>query len=188
MKGAGIDWELVHRRLRANERALEETLTENPERIEAVYRARAARLAKGKARPTPDGAGLPVLVFRLGTERYAIEAKEVAEVLIPERYTPAPGSPPAIAGVINVRGEIKAVVDPGRLVVRPGPVENAGFVLLLRRRGQEIGLKVDRVEEVREIRPDELSISATGKYVTGVASGMLLLLSVDALLAEVYQS
>src|SRR5437868_5424983 len=98
MKIAGIDWDLVRNRLRSSEQALEESLIDSPERIDRAYRQRAVRLAKQQVDQLPCGAGIPVLVFRLGQERYAIDVKEVSEALRLERCTPVPGSPPLFAG------------------------------------------------------------------------------------------
>jgi len=190
-KRTRIDWDLVRSRLRSSERALEEAMTESPERIDAAYRARAVRLAKGRAE-APHAAVLTVMVFRLGQGRYAIEMKDVAEAVRLERCTPVPGSPPVFAGVVNLRGELLAVVDLARLLALPeggdpgNKGNDPGFALLLRRRGQGIGLKVDRIEGLREIGSDELALPSEGKYVTGLAPGTLMLLSVDAVLAEVF--
>jgi purine-binding chemotaxis protein CheW len=187
MKRSPIDWDVVRGRLRLSERALEEAMSESPERIDAVYRQRAARLAKGRSAHAPAGERLKVLVFRLGPERYAIEVAEVAEAIPLERCAPVPGSLPVFAGVINLRGELRAVVDLTRLLKLSGSSNGeAGFVLVLRQRGQAIGFKVDRIEELREIGREELSSLAESKYVTGVAPGMLMLLSVDAVLEDVY--
>ena len=79
------------------------------------------------------------------------------------------------------------MLDLGRLFGLPENVDSApGFVLILRRQGQEIGLKVDRIEELREIRPEEFSSPGQVSYVKGIASGMLMLLSVEAVLAKVF--
>jgi purine-binding chemotaxis protein CheW len=186
MKPAGIDWERVRSRLRASERALEEALSESPERIQAAYRQRAVRLAK-VGEPGQVSAVVPALVFRLARERYAIELEEVSEALPFARCTRAPGSPPHFRGVVNLRGELRAVLDLATLL---GLSENgdrdSGFVLMLRRPGREIGLKVDAIEELREIRPEELSVPAEGNYVKGIASGTVMLLNVDAVLAEAF--
>jgi chemotaxis signal transduction protein len=186
MRQSRIDWELVRSRLRSSERALEAAMSETPERIDAVYRQRAARLAKGRPGHASGGERIKVLVFRLGTERYAIEAGEVAEAIPLERCVPVPGSHAVFAGVINVRGELRAVVDLTRLLALSGSsAGEAAFVILLRQRGQAIGLKADRIEELREIGREELSSAGESKYVTGVAPGMLMLLSVDAVLEDI---
>ncbi len=186
MTRARIDWEAVRERLRASERALNAALSENPERIDAAYRARAARMAEKGANRAVRKPGQAVLVFRLGQERYAIEMQEIAEVLPLGGCTPAPGSPPCFAGVINVRGELRAVLDLARLLaLSGGPPDDTYFVLLLRRRVPEIGLKVGRIDEVREIRPEELPPESAGKYARGVAPGPLVLLNLDAVMARI---
>jgi chemotaxis signal transduction protein len=187
MKRSRIDWYVVRSRLRLSERALEEAMSESPERIDAVYRQRAARLAKGRSQHASAGDRLKVLVFRLGLERYAIELGEVAEAIPLQRCAPVPGSLPIFAGVINLRGELRAVVDLTRLLALSASSNGEpGFVLVLRQRGQAIGFKVDRIEELREIGREELSSLADNKYVTGVAPGMLMLLSIDAVMEDVY--
>lgn len=187
MRHSRIDWELVRRRLRSSERALGEAMSESPERIDAVYRERAARLAKRRSEAASAGDRLQVLVFRLGPDRYAVEAGEVAETIPLERCAPVPGSLPVFAGVINLRGEIRAVVDLTRLLALAGGSNGEhGFVILLRQRGQAIGLKVDGIEQFREVARAELSPVGESKYVTGAAPGMLMLLSVDAVLEDVF--
>jgi len=190
MRRAAIDWDLVRSRLRSSEHALEEALTASPARIDAAFRERTLRLAKRAAEQTKRT--VPAyLVFRLGQERYAIEIREVAEAILPERCTPVPGSPASFAGVINLRGELVAVLDLARVLELPERGERGnregepGFVLLLRRHGQRIGLKVDRIDGLREIAPEEISVASQGRYATGLSAGTILL-SLDAVLAGVF--
>jgi chemotaxis signal transduction protein len=63
---------------------------------------------------------------------------------------------------------------------------DSGFVLMVRRPGREIGLKVDCIDELREIRPEELSVPSQGNYIKGIVSGALMLLNVEAVLAAVF--
>jgi len=187
MTRTGVDWDRVRSRLRSSERALEEALAESPERIAATYRQRARRLAAPQNELRPASAGLPALVFRLGRERYAIALEEVSEALPFVRCARPPRSPPQFRGVINRRGELRAVLDLAALLSIPEDGErDSGFVLMLRRPGREIGLKVDSIEELREIRPEELSVPAQGTYVKGMASGALMMLDVEAVLAAVF--
>jgi purine-binding chemotaxis protein CheW len=186
MKHASVDWKAVGDRLRTSERAVEAALTPNPQRIEEAFRQRAVRLASMEMNRKPLTPGIPAMVFRLGQERYAIEMKELAEVLPFARCVPVPGAPRQFLGVMNVRGELRSVLDLGHLLA-PSNRENreAGFVLMLRRTGKEIGLKVDRIEELREIRPENLTESIPGSFGKGLVSGALMLLSVDAVLEAV---
>jgi purine-binding chemotaxis protein CheW len=187
MKRAAVDWDLARSRLRSSERALEEVLAETPERITAAYRQRARRLASAQGQPVAVSAGLPALVFRLARERYAIELAELSEALAFTRCTRPPGSPPQFRGVMNLRGELRPVLDLAALLaISENGNRDSGFVLMLRRPGRQIGLKVDSIEELRELRPEELSVPVQGGYVKGIASGALMLLDVEAVLAAVF--
>ncbi len=128
-----IDWAEVRERLERSRAALEESLSVSPERLEAVYRERAAALAARQTRAAGP-TGVRVLVFALGAERYALNFGDVTEVLPFAALTPVPGGPPELLGVMNVRGDIRSVVDLGRLLTTPERTDAAaGYVLLLRR-------------------------------------------------------
>jgi len=154
MKTVSVNWEQVRSRLRASEKALDEALRAGPQRIQIAYRQRAVRLANTKTSRTAVSPGLPVIIFRLARERYAIELKDLAEVLPFTRCTPVPGAPPQFLGVINLRGELRGVLDLSQLLALPeSESAKSGFILMLRRSGLGVGLKVDSIEELHEIRP-----------------------------------
>jgi purine-binding chemotaxis protein CheW len=196
---------------------------EGQQRMEAVWRDRAIRLAK---RPVLEEAGQnawPVIVLRIGDERFGIDLKDVAEILPPVRATPVPGAAVVFAGVVNVHGEIRPVIDLRRLLSietpRNGETEDNGDparvvllrVVLLRKEGRELGLQVDGVERISSIGPGDLESaenSDTGlsqglarglsqglsqgatpqhissKYVRRSTKDLLMLLSTEALFAE----
>lgn len=163
--------------------------------LEAVWRERAKRLSE---RPVTAAAGqneIPVLILALSKERYAIDLPDVVEVLAPVRPTPVPGIAAVFAGVINVHGEIRPVLDLRRLLGMPAPaVERADSgplarVILLRQHGRELGLQIDSVEQIRWIGPAELQRARIGAiaasaYIKGTTEDMLMLLSTAALFAE----
>jgi chemotaxis signal transduction protein len=112
---------------------------------------------------------------------------ELAEVLPFARCVAVPGTSRQFMGVINVRGELRAVLDLGHVLVSSDRgIGEKGFVLMLRRTGKEIGLKVDHIEDLREIRPEELTLSTQGNYGKGLISGALVLVSVDAVLGKIF--
>jgi purine-binding chemotaxis protein CheW len=135
--------------------------------IDDVYRRRASQLAERKA-AGPGLSTCAVLVFGLGAERYAIELSELAEVFPYRGCTAVPGAPPALIGVLNVRGEIRSVVDLRRVLELP-PCDDSttGYVLMLRQPGRAVGFKVDRVDHVRQIDPAELVSANDAKSVPG---------------------
>src|SRR5258708_19950134 len=116
-----------------------------------------------------------------------MDLAEVSEALPFGGWARAPGSPPQFRGVMNLRGELRPVLDLAVLLsISENGDRDSGFVLMLRRPGREIGLKVDSIEELRELRPEELSVPAQGGHVKGIASGALMLLDVEAVLAAVF--
>lgn len=154
----------------------------SPERIQAIFRQRAIQLSRKHAGNKPaSSAGIPALIFRLAAERYAIPLRDLAEVLPFEHCTPVPGSLPEFRGVINLRGEIRPVVDLARLLSGTASPDS-GAILILRR---QTALKVDAVEELSEIRSDEMTPHSQGQYVRAVLPGAVALLDVEAVLPAV---
>jgi chemotaxis-related protein WspB len=57
------------------------------------------------------------LVFELGTERYALDARQIAEVLPLVAIRHIPETPSAVSGVFNYRGAPVPVIDVSRLTL-----------------------------------------------------------------------
>jgi chemotaxis signal transduction protein len=153
--------------------------------MEAVWRERARRLSLS---PVSDGAGqnaLPVIVVGVGKERYGIELPDVAEVLPPVRVTLVPGAAAVFAGVINVHGEIRPVIDLSRFLDLERAAKcDLARVILLRKDGRELGIEIDSVEQVRWIGPGELHAAGLSPSIKGSTKDRLMLLSTEALFAE----
>jgi chemotaxis signal transduction protein len=153
--------------------------------MEAVWQGRADRLAK---RPVPERTGqsdLPVIVLGIGKERYGVDLTDVAEILPPVRITPVPGAAAAFAGVVNVHGEIRPVIDLRRLL-GIGTTGNGdpARVILLRRDGREMGLQIDSVDQIEWIGDANLFQHTSSKYVRRSTEDLLMLLSTEELFAE----
>jgi chemotaxis signal transduction protein len=173
---------------------MRDAMAERPsgrQRMEAVWGERANRLSK---RPVLDGAGqnaLPVIVLGIGKERYGVDLPDVAEVLPPIRITPVPGAAALFSGVINVRGEIRPVIDLRRLLgIETAQNGDLARVILLRKEDRELGLQIDGVEQIRWIGAGDLQ-SANGEaglshHIKGSTKDLLMLLSTEALFAELH--
>ncbi|MBI2504468.1 MAG: purine-binding chemotaxis protein CheW [Candidatus Latescibacteria bacterium] len=185
-EGKRIDWAEIKNRLKQGQ--LAQGLGVDRQKVEAIFRQRAERLATRKALPGAVSGGLSVLTFYLGQECYAIELAELAEVLPFAGCAPLPGAPPELLGVVNLRGEFRPVVDLAVLLGLPVTEADAGQVLLLRPLGA--GLRVGRVDQVREISPEELilpggeSAALPTRYVQGLVPGALALLSAEMILSH----
>jgi len=69
------------------------------------------RLASSVTIPTHEQASCDLLVFRLGTERYALPTSKVREIARPTRITPVPGTPAELPGIVSHHGTLLPVVD-----------------------------------------------------------------------------
>jgi len=183
-----IDWVAARRQLAVAESALEKALAADADQIEQVYRRRAAQMAKRHAERAATVRTITVLVFSLGRETYGLPVEDLSEVLPSTKCTPVPRAPAEIAGVINLRGELRSVIDLRRLLSVPAPDdEPAGFILMLRNRGAEVGLKVGHVEKVQTIREDELAspeasaADGSNAYFKGLSPDKVIVLNAPAL-------
>jgi purine-binding chemotaxis protein CheW len=132
--------------------------TDGRQHMEAVWRERSLRLAQRAVSAGGRRDAAPVIVVGIGNERYGIDLAEVAEVLPQVRATPVPGAAPVFAGVVDVHGEIRPVIDLRRFLGIETPAQgDSARTILLRRQGREMGLQVDRVEQIRWIEPEEFA-------------------------------
>jgi purine-binding chemotaxis protein CheW len=181
-----IDWEAVRQRLRQSELALEKGLAGDPRHVEEIYRKRAARLARPEAPEAGPASVSVVLVFTVGSERYAVELPQVREVVEAPRIIPIPGSPQELAGVINVRGHIEPVWETALLLGLTPPASlSAGYAVLLRRGELPGALRVDRLLHVRPLRSDEWQRpTAPSSHAKGVTADRITLIDAAALLQQ----
>ena len=92
------------------DRIEEQAVPEGAHKKERILRQRAETLAREDQAP-PVGDVLETVAFPLGGERYAVDAHLVEEVVPLRGLTPLPGTPPFLAGILNLRGRIVSLVD-----------------------------------------------------------------------------
>ena len=156
-----------------------------------VLRARARALAREPATRQTAIATLEVIEFGLALERYAIEAAYVREVHPLEDLTPLPGTPPFVAGIVNVRGRILPVIDLRKFFDLPEPgIADAHKILLVHTAEMELGILADTVAGVVSIPLDTMQSSLptlTGlreEYLKGVTAERLVILDVARILLD----
>ena len=122
----------------------------------AVLRARARALARPPAPPAPCDQ-LELLVFRIGSERWALETRYVQQVLPLRGMTPLPCTPPFVRGIVNVRGQVVAVLDLKRLFGLPEQgLSDLHRVLLVEHAHSRFGLLADRDVGVLQVPPSAI--------------------------------
>jgi len=106
------------------------------------------------------------VIFELGDDRYALDARQVVEILPLVRLRPLPHAPTGVAGLFNYRGAPVPAIDLTELAFGRPAVRRLSTRLLLVRYPYEhglerlVGLIVERV--TRTARHDEQEFVASG--------------------------
>jgi purine-binding chemotaxis protein CheW len=136
---------------------------------------------------------LEVLVFELADRRYGLPAADVRELVRAVAVRPLPGAPPAVEGVINVRGRVVPVLDVrARLRLPAKPLEPSDHLIIARAGERLVALRVDRatdlvrvdagdVEEVRDLVPGLESVG----WVARLPDDVLLVHDLGTFLSQV---
>jgi purine-binding chemotaxis protein CheW len=131
---------------------------------------------------------MQIVVFKLGEEHFAVETERVQSINDMMTITEVPKAPKYIKGLINLRGNIKSLVDIHLLLNMQSNDEQNNIIILKVKEEEEIGITVDEVEEVLDI--EEKNIQKTDnkqekQYVKGIVNQngkLLTIIDIDNLL------
>ena len=135
------------------------------------------------------------VTFQLDDETYGIDVMQIREVLRSPEISPVPGAPAFVLGIINLRGNVVAIIDTrSRFNLPPREVDDASRILILEAGDYVVGFLVDSVSEVAELRneniecaPDTGSSRAASRFIRGLynrAEGLLILIDAARLLSD----
>jgi purine-binding chemotaxis protein CheW len=133
----------------------------------------------GAAVQTGRQAPIKLVCFRLHGQEYAVDIAQVKETMVVKPITRVFLTPPWLAGVINLRGDIVAVLDLAQLIGLP-PIEiteDSRIIIcqyLSQHQVKVAGVVVDELAELRildpaAIEPPPATVAASGLLV-GVAT------------------
>jgi serine/threonine-protein kinase len=164
--------------LRPDERAaplveaeFQKTLLLDRDSSPPVKAGAAAALAQGQSREACE-----VVLAQAGAWRIGLLAEEVASISNWRSPVPLPHAPPAVLGVVNVRGRMLTLIDPTILLGEAGAEEERdapAFIIALRG-DEQLALAVTRVDGTIGIFAAEIELPAedTSANVTrGVIQG-----------------
>lgn len=97
------------------------------------------------------------LRLRCAGQAYGLELLKVQEVVLPTPLLPLRGTPPAMLGIMNLRGQVVPVLDLGvHLGQAPQPATAATRYVVLEEKGETLGLRVSAVEDVVNLTEQQI--------------------------------
>ena len=134
------------------------------------------------------------VTFTLAEEVYGIDVMQIREVLRCPEISPVPGSPSYVLGIINLRGNVVAIIDTrSRFGLAPHEVDDNSRIIILEAKDYMVGFMVDSVREVAELNssgvepaPDTGNHGST-KYISGLYNreeGLLIMIDANMLLTH----
>ena len=134
------------------------------------------------------------VTFQLDDETYGIDVMQIREVLRTPEISPVPGAPAFVIGIINLRGNVVAIIDTrSRFHLGQREVDDASRILILEAGEYLVGYLVDSVSEVAELRDDKVEMApdtgngSASRYISGLYNrkeGLLILLDSTRLLSD----
>ena len=131
------------------------------------------------------------VTFHLEDEKYGINVSMVREVLKCTEIAPVPGAPYYVLGIINLRGNVVTVIDTRtRFGLPPREPDDATRIVIIEREGQVVGMVVDSVAEVANLRASEIEFAPnvgndeSARYIQGVSNQddeLLILIDLEKL-------
>ena len=96
--------------------------------------------------------GGQLATFRLDGDLYGVEVEHVQEVLRSQKLTRVPLAPTAVAGLINLRGQVVTAIElRERLGRKPRPEGTDAVVFVVRLHGEAVSLLVDSIADVVDV-------------------------------------
>lgn len=98
-----------------------------------------------------------LVVFSIGNEEFGVDINQVREIVRLIQITYLPKAPVFIEGVVNLRGQVLAVVDLAkRLVIKSNSRTDSTRIIVVEVEHNAVGMIVDSVSEVLRLSSDEI--------------------------------
>lgn len=131
------------------------------------------------------------VVFKLGKEEYGVDIMQVKEIVSYKEPVKVPNTPNFIEGIINLRSEIKPIVNlKKRFNINGESIDEETRIIVMNIDSKQVGFIVDDASEVITISDDNIEAApdiiagVDRRYITGIGKvndRILILLDLDKL-------
>lgn len=187
---SSFSWANLNDRLAAAQSAWSRRFSPGTEDRIKILQKRALALASYKEEHLQENRDvIEVMEFSLSSERFAIETRYLREILPLREYTPLPHDSSIFFGLMNIRGQVRLVLDLKRLFdVANRGLSDRNKVIILDAYQVEIGILADAITGIRRIPAEDLEqvpasqgISQSG-CARALTSDAVVLIDVEKLL------
>jgi purine-binding chemotaxis protein CheW len=185
-----IDWDEIHRRIDAVNAAIASGWAPGADDRRRILKERAELLARQPAEQA-EGETIEIVEFLLASEHYGLESRFIREVYPLKDYTPLPGVPPFVLGLLNVRGRVISVVDIKKFFDLPEKgIGDLNKVIIVADDNMEFGILVDEILGVHRLAIGDFGPplpTLTGireEYLLGVTGDRMAILDVARILSD----
>jgi purine-binding chemotaxis protein CheW len=159
--------------------------------VRNILKNRAIAMAVAPEKEKDVSGRTEIIEFVLGAESYGIESSFVREVYPLRDFTPLPGVPHFIFGIINIRGQILPIIDLRKFINLPEKgLGELNKVIILSGAQLEFGILADAVEGTRTLTVDDIlpvppSLAGIGgKYLKGITADHTVVLDAEAIIND----
>jgi len=130
---------------------------------------------------------LQIIVFKLNDEEFAVETSKVESINDMMKVTNVPAAPAYIKGLINLRGNVISLLDIELLLDVEKKNGEKSNIIILNVKDELVGIAVDSVSEVMEVKEDQLenvtdeTNKAYVKAIVNLGSKIVTLIDIDEL-------
>lgn len=111
-----------------------------------------------------------VLEFVLDDEQYCVTIDAINEIVKATEQTPVPDTPPAVVGMMDLRGETTVIVNPKRVFETAEQTAGEQVIIFDDDSERQFGWLVDRVLRVENFQDPETKPVEDNKFVSSVAN------------------
>ncbi|WP_051258156.1 chemotaxis protein CheW [Desulfovibrio cuneatus] len=125
-----------------------------------------------------EATDLLMVGFYLGNQEFVVPVAAVQEVIRTQPIAKLPASPPLVAGVINLRGQVTPLIMLRHVLEVPSPRQSDdNFIIVCRRLGLQVGLLVERIHTMYRVPQTDIdwNIEAHLGVTTDLIAGVVKL-------------
>lgn len=186
-----VNWDEIKMKVNFQNEAIEKGDILTPEEKRSILKSRAKALATEKQDEISKQDFIEIIEFRLGSENYAFETEYVREVYLLNNFTPIPGLPAFVVGIVNIRGQILSIIDLKSLFNLPlAGLGELNKIIILKNENMEFGVLADIIIGTHSVSLSSLNKSYAkmpgigAEYLKGVSSEHLIILNAESILED----